>query len=226
LHGYLIEDKNIDIDELWNNARVYDAHNYMYLDIEDLMLHLCMHISYSDLFKIDLRHYLDIYMILKNSGDKINWDQFLIRAKKRELVHGTLLVMQITSELFGCKIPDEFQGIVKDEPNQAELIEYGINFMWQYDKRSKEYEQYRSKVFLSDEPILRRFFRRIFISKEELSFYYSLDPDSPKLYLCYFRRVYDLLKRHFINMLKIKTDPKQIDVTAKTKILHAYLYKD
>ncbi|MBN2721400.1 MAG: nucleotidyltransferase family protein [Campylobacterales bacterium] len=224
LHGYLSEDKNIDMNELWENARVCEGHNHMYLDIEDLLLHLCMHISYSDLFKMDLRHYLDIYMILKNRGDEINWDKFLIRAENRGLTKGVLMVMQITSELFKCKLPDKLLVMIKDEPDQAELIKQAIDFMWQYDKSSKGYEQYKSKVFLSDEPILGRFFRRIFISKDELSFYYSLDPNSWSVYIYYFRRVYDLCQRHFFDLIKIKTDSKQIDATNKTKILHAYLF--
>ncbi|MDD2451474.1 MAG: nucleotidyltransferase family protein [Sulfurovum sp.] len=224
LHGYLIEDKNIEMRELWENASPFEGHHYRYLDSEDLLLHLCMHISYSDLFKIDLRHYLDIYMMLKNQSEKINWEAFLVRAEKRGLTKGVLLVMQITSELFACKLPEQLQRIVKDDPGQRERINHAVDFMWQYDKSSKGYNAYKSRVFVPDEPILRRLVKRIFIPKEELSFYYSLDPDSWRVYPYYGRRVYDLFQRHFFMLIRTRTDSRQIEAVDKTRILHRYLF--
>lgn len=224
LHGSLIEDKNIDMNALWNTVKVYEGDSHMYLDIEDLLLHLCMHISYSDLFKIDLRHYLDIDTILKDHNEQINWDRFLRRAENRGLTKGVMLTMQITCELFECKLPDTLQSIATDEADQLRRIKHAIDFMWQYDKSSKGYKQYKSRVFVSEEPILRRFVKRIFIPKEELSFYYSLDPDSWKVYPYYVRRVYDLFGRHFFTLMRTKTDVQKIADTDKTRILYRYLF--
>lgn len=220
LHGYLEDAYCRDSTIWWENAK--DKDNGFYLDIEDLLLHLCVHISYSDVFKIDLRHYLDIYLIIKS--EQIDWDKFLVRSKEREVIKGALLVLQITSILFEYQLADKLIVVMAHNSKKDELIKYAIELMWQYDKSSKNYEQYKSKVFLFDEPIVRRFFRRIFITKDELSFHYSLDSDSRKVYLYYFRRVYDLFSRHFVDTFRSKTNLKLIDNITKTKTLYAYLF--
>ncbi|MGW8169152.1 MAG: nucleotidyltransferase domain-containing protein [Sulfurovaceae bacterium] len=221
LHGYLENAMRIDPALWWQNAHSQNSHN-IFFDTEDLLLHLCLHISYSDLFKTDLRHYLDIYMILKNNA--IDWGQFLDRAQSRGLTKGVLLVLDITSRLFGYKLPAKPDNAMVRDTEHEESIKQAIYFMWLYRKSSKYYEQYRSKMFLSNEPILMRFFKRIFIPKEELCCQYSFDSDSRIIYLYYFRRVYDLFQRHFINTIKSKTDNSYIDSIAKTKILHMYLF--
>ncbi len=221
LHGYLENVMRIDPSLWWQNVQSKNSHN-MFLDTEDLLLHLCLHISYSDIFKTDLRHYLDIYMILKNRV--IDWEQFLDRAQSRGLTRGVLLVLDITSRLFGYKLPAKLDNAIVRDTWHEESIKHAIEFMWQYRKSSKGYEQYGSKMFLSDEPLLMRFFKRIFIPKEELCCQYSLKPDSGVVYLYYFRRVYDLFQRHFTDTIKSKTDNSYIDSIAKTKILHVYLF--
>lgn len=220
LHRSLTEEKNIDMDKLWENAK--DKDNGFYFDTEDLLLHLCIHISYNDLFKIDIRHYLDINLILQNRT--IDWEQFLNRVENMELTRGVLLVFDITSRLFGLRLPNEVESIIVRNKSHEESMKYAIEFMWKYDKSSKGYKQYKSKLFISDEPIVRRFFRRIFITKDELSFHYSLDSDSRKVYLYYFRRVYDLFSRHFVDTFRSKTNLKLIDNITKTKTLYAYLF--
>ncbi|MDD3775752.1 MAG: nucleotidyltransferase family protein [Sulfurovaceae bacterium] len=222
LHGYLENVMRIDPAFWWGNTKT--SNRNIFLDDEKLLLHLCLHISYSDLFKTDLRHYLDIYMILKNKA--INWKQFMSMAQEMGLAKGVLIVLDIVSMLFELKLSKEVDNFIVRDENHEESIKYAIEFMWQYRKSSKYYEQYRSKMFLTDEPLLKRFFKRVFIPKEELCCQYSLSVSSRMLYLYYFVRVYDLFKRHFISTIKSKTDQKQIDVIAKTKILHAYLYKD
>ncbi|CUV66028.1 hypothetical protein BN3087_560023 [Sulfurovum sp. enrichment culture clone C5] len=220
LHRSLTEEKNIDMDKLWENAK--DKDNGFYFDTEDLLLHLCIHISYNDLFKIDIRHYLDINLILQNRT--IDWEQFLNRVENTELTRGVLLVFDITSRLFGLRLPNEVESIIVRNKSHEESMKYAIEFMWKYDKSSKGYKQYKSKLFISDEPIVRRFFRRIFITKDELSFHYSLDSDSRKVYLYYFRRVYDLFSRHFVDTFRSKTNLRLIDNITKTKMLYAYLF--
>jgi len=225
LHRCLTEEKNIDMDQLWGNARALNAQQYsMFFDTEDLLLHLCLHISYNDLFKIDLRHYLDIYMVLQNRV--IDCERFLHRSQTMRLTKGVLLVLDITSRLFRYELPSKLNNAMVRDAVHEELIKQAIYFMWRYSKSSKDYELYRSKMFLSDEPLLTRLFRRVFISKEELSFYYSIDSDSPKVYPYYFKRIYDLFSRHFINMIKSKIDQKQIDSINKTKILYTYLFEE
>ncbi len=222
LHGYLENVMRIDPAFWWESVKKFE--HKIFLDDEKLLLHLCLHISYSDMFKTDLRHYLDIYMILKKKA--INWKQFMSMAQEMGLAKGVLIVLDIVSTLFGLKLPKEVDSFIVRDEYHEESIKYAIEFMWQYRKSSKYYEQYRSKMFLTDEPILKRFFKRVFIPKEELCCQYSLRLSSGMLYMYYFVRIYDLFKRHFISTIKSKTDQKQIDVIAKTKILHAYLFKN
>mgnify|MGYP006991950103 FL=1 len=42
----------------------------------------------------------------------------------------------------------------------------------------------------------RIFLQRIFLGREKISLMYGVPPESPKIYLCYIRRLFDMVRRH------------------------------
>lgn len=222
LHGGVEREGRVDPSELWANAKAAE-HPVSFLDTEDLLIHLCLHISYSDLFRIDLRHYLDIYMLLKKRAEQIDWNSFLIRTEKRALTAGVLLVLQITSELFRCRLPESLRSAMPYSGTGVQLAEDAMGLMWQYDRSSQAYTEYKSRLYLSDAPVYKRVFESIFVSRERLCYLYALRPGSIRIYPYYFIRVYDLFKRHFVKVVKGPTGQKQVESVAKTKRLHAYM---
>jgi len=222
LHGELSDNKKVDIDKYWKDA---NFKNYCgFLSIEDLIIHLCIHISYSDLFKNDLRHYLDIYIIIEEFKNKINWELLKKKIELNKCEKGTYIVFNIVKDLFDIKIP-----LLENNTNKINqtILNNSLEFLWLYDKKSKDYAFYRfyDNTIEKDKNFIVNVISRIFINKAKLSHYYSIEQNNKFIYFYYFRRFYDLVKTHSLKVVKMNTNNDKMSFLNKTKQVHDFLIK-
>lgn len=228
LHGY-IESTQGSFDELSDGAfhadKTDDA-SALFLSTEELLIHLCVHISYGDLFKIDLRHYLDIYLLLSQYGDSIAWDKILEKADVRDRTIGVLAVLSIVSYLFGWKIPPMITEAIADEVSIDSLTSSAIEFLWFYDKSSAGYDDYKAKTagIIKNESLFSLFFKRLLLSREELAFKYGLELNSPRIYFYYPIRLWDMIRDNTQLTLKNRLDLNAKDFAHKTRQVHIHLF--
>ncbi|MDZ7817296.1 MAG: nucleotidyltransferase family protein [Aliarcobacter sp.] len=221
LHAYLSEKFHVDTNRLWKNYKDEK------LDLEDLIIHLCVHMSYTDIFKNDIRHYLDIYVILEKCRNDIDWNILKQRAQDDKCLEGVYLMFKIVQNIFSIKLPNEVENLYNFTKEQKQIVHNAIEFVWLYDKSSKDYEFFRSQNVGITKPnsLLQKIFSRIFIPKHELAYIYSQDEHSKKIYFYYFIRFFDLIRRHTLKIIGINTTDSKKDFVNKTAYVYNYLNK-
>jgi len=221
IHAYIDDTIKISTDEL------FEFSNDNKLSLEDLIIHLCIHLCYRDLFKSDLRHYLDFCVLLEKEVSKINWDLVIFKINKYNCSEGVYLVFQILKVLFNIKIHEKIDTLYILTKERKKIIDNAIEFMWLYDKSSKDYTFYKSKAvgIIESKTFLGKTLFRVFIKKQDLAHIYKLDKNSKSIYIYYIIRLYDLIKNHSKNLLKINTDKNKKDFLDKTIFTYKYLNK-
>lgn len=229
IHGYISDDFKDEASLLWENTiPSKDQRQYhLTFDIEDLLINLCIHISYNDLFKIDLRHYLDIYLLVQKHEGEIDWNKVMKRSQDRQCLTGVAIVLSIVEQLFPIDLPKMATVDLQHHKTSQQTVEYALDFLWMYDKSSKGYLQYKAKIPLPNDErsFVKKAINRIFLDKQELAFHYSLDKNSSKLYVYYFVRFIDLIKRHFKTIFENKLFQGNKTFIEKTHYVSDYLLK-
>lgn len=195
IHSNIINSK-FDIGNIWKNS--IQINDISYLDEIDLIIHLSIHISYQDIFCIDLRHYYDIFYILKNKNIDLN--KVFSRSNEYGFEKGVFIVLKIIETLFytNLEIPISIDSINNQDIYKA------INLMWLYDKTNlTEYIEYKKnpniyKEFKKSNFInqIILFVRKVFITKDVLKHKYKIT-NNKLLYFYYLIRIKDLIKNHF-----------------------------
>lgn len=198
IHYNILSAKNLDIKDFSKHFVELDD-NIKYFDNTHLFIHLCIHISYQDLFCIDLRHYYDIFYMLKNK--KVNIEEVILKAKNYNLQKGVLFVIKILEKLFNINL--NINNYLSDFIITDEDINKAINLMWLYNKTNiKEYIEYKKspKIYkdFKNNSFLQKtfiFIKKVFIAKNILIHKYKIN--SSFWYLYYFIRFIDLIKNHY-----------------------------
>ena len=112
IHHSLIPNSNphsIDLARVWSRADrvVVAGTNTLTLCPEDMLLHLCLHISLADTFLGMLKGLCDISEIIKKFKTNFNWDQILNESKEYRVINYMYYTLWIVREVLSIEIPDE-----------------------------------------------------------------------------------------------------------------------
>ncbi len=241
IHGNIISPgKNYSVspDIFWQNSKKVKMDNTEFdvLDPIDLILHLCIHISYQDIFYTDLRHYYDLLITLNHYSDKIDWNEFNKRCYERKWQKGVFFVFKLLNEMFEFKIPAIVENSFKETITYIPgLLQNAIEIMWEYDRSKENFdkhnlysnhlEAYKNYIEGSFSHKIKVFLKRIFLSKSDLIYQYSLPEKSFKVYFYYFLRFFDLLFEHKSRLFKLSTDKSFGDFIAKKVTFYEWLNK-
>lgn len=194
IHSNIINNK-FDIENIWKNY--IEINNISYLDEIDFIIHLCIHISYQDIFCIDLRHYYDIFYILKNKNIDLN--KVFLRSNEYGFQKGVFIVLKTIEKIFTINLN---LSLSIDYINNDD-IEKAIKLMWLYDKTNlEEYIEYKKSPNIykefKDNNLINKFtifFRKVFIPIDILKHKYKINNDK-LVYFYYIIRIKDLIKNH------------------------------
>ena len=186
----------------------------------ELILHLCIHISYQHRFSIDLRHYYDLVQLLQYLDTNLDWEELLKRAYLRGWGKGTLMVLKITQRLFGLVLPEKIVNTLDSEKNDEELICLAIDEMWAsptlkisfLSKDVAEY-QYRPGILAKIDYIRQR----IFIPRGLMAQKYPVPANSLRIYPYYLVRMKDLLCKHSRTLQQMSQGETETITTATRK---------
>jgi Uncharacterised nucleotidyltransferase len=101
-------DPNISDAPLWERSEsvLFGGVPARVLSKEDLLLHLCMHVSYHHKFAVPLRNLLDLAVLSVRVSQKIDWTTVLERAIAWRWDRGTYLCLMLAKNLAGAPIPE------------------------------------------------------------------------------------------------------------------------
>jgi hypothetical protein len=232
IHGTILEpgkDYSKKHNTFWNNIEKIapEKNDLMVFKPEELMLHLCIHLSYRDGFNLDLRHYYDIVKVFEYYGGTFNWGSFIRDAQERKWEKGVYLVLKITEKIFEINFPCIVESLnYETKENKADFINIAIDLMWEYDRSSEKHKATTRYFDYLDKTITGKIkvaLRTLFFLKIEVSQMYSLKTHSPKIYFYYVLRLFQLLKKHKSNLLKIGSDHSFAEYLHKRAILYNWL---
>ena len=99
----------IDVEELWERAEACSIadQNVLVLSPEDLLLHLCIHLSFHHLFSFAaLRTLCDIRETIRHYATRIDWGIVGERAKEWKVSKGVEISLLLARKLLDADVPD------------------------------------------------------------------------------------------------------------------------
>jgi hypothetical protein len=195
----------IDLDGLWERAHRAEIVGVetLVLSPEDLVLHLCLHTSFSHKFRVGLRMCWDLLEVTRHYRDIIDWDLVARRARQWRIGKYVYLTLRLVRDLLAADIPltaiaaleppdfaakpahsSEVLGWARTcifEPETAESVSAAMARLW------------TSRGFKAKLGVL---LHSVCPSRTALARIYRIQPDSVGVFLYYPRRWADLLLRY------------------------------
>jgi hypothetical protein len=189
----------IDLDGLWERAQRASIAGVeaLVLSPEDLILHLCLHSSFTHKFRIGVRMCWDIREVARHYRNAIDWDLLVRRAQHWGIGKYVYLTLRLVHELLDADIPIPLLAALEPPGFSPDVL------VWA-----------RTSIFLSESdvavtPSMARLWtaRRLrakfgvllgilYPSRTALARNYQAPPDSVRIYLYYPLRWADILLRH------------------------------
>lgn len=97
---------NLDIRAIWDRARHVDIQGVdaLVLSPEDLIIHLCLHMSNANRFVGKIQTLIDISEGVKHFGERINWDWMVREAQERNFTDFLYYPLYLARETLGAQI--------------------------------------------------------------------------------------------------------------------------
>jgi len=191
----------------------------------DLVLHLCIHISYHHRFSIGLKHYYDLVVLLQFMGADLDWDKLIKRAHLHGWGEGVLMVFKVAQFLFNLALPEDIINRLDLGESYKKFIDFALVEMWKSpDKNntffSREVAEYQFQTGIWAKIDYMR--QRIFISKGLMAQKYPVSVNSLRIYFYYIVRVKDLFCRHiqFLRQISQGDSETTAAATRKYKLWH------
>ncbi len=190
----------IDPVELWARAVPVKigAADVLSLCAEDMLLHVCAHLSYHHRFEFGLRPICDIARIIRYGQNNLDWPQVIDRAKRWQWERGIYLALRLAKELIGADIGEETLKQLQPIGFDEQIVTAARAQIFTDRKLALEVSPKLSRFRFSGRFIdkVREVWRSIFLPKSELANIYGVPINSRRLPFYYLVRVKDLLMRY------------------------------
>ena len=203
VHWTLLEENepfSIDMEELWKRimpVRIANVDAFS-LGIEDLLLHLCLHLTYQHYLQLGLRGLLDIALVIHKFQQEIDWTKLVQIAKSWRAERVTALTLMLVETQLKVPIPAEIY---------SSLLPVGIDPKMLSDARSQLLDQQRFEDRLTPDLVemnrskrlfkkVKIGFQRVFIPRLALARIYNVPPNSPKIFGLYWVRLKYLIRNY------------------------------
>jgi hypothetical protein len=193
----------IDLDGLWErawSAEVAGAPARV-LSPEDLVLHLCLHASYQNRFRIPLLALCDLAAVIGGHGDDVDWRRMAGIANADGRGRLAWCTLRLVGRVLGAPVPADVD-LLRHDPGDAELIDVirdaiaapASPLPWAYRQlHAARSWSSRARLLLGG----------VFPPPETLRRIHGLPPDSARVYARYLTRPADLLLRRGLLMLGV-----------------------
>ncbi|QQS54718.1 MAG: nucleotidyltransferase family protein [Candidatus Competibacteraceae bacterium] len=220
----------MDSEELWQNARAVriaevDAAT---LSVEDFLLHLCLHASYQHEFDFGLRALCDIAVFIERFALEIDWPTLCTRVSRHRWRKGVYLILYLASARIGAAVPAEVLTALEPADLSAGVIEQVERRLFDAGTETVAMTANTINFFkpgrLADRAAV--LWRRLFPSREEMTYMYPIPPGSWVLYGYYLVRVRDLMRRHGSVARRLWRGDRELAETVRQRdALREWLFK-
>lgn len=191
---------DVDIDGLWERARPIEIAGVeaLVLSPEDLILHLCLHASFSHKFRLGMRACWDILEVVRHYQDVMDWDEVVRRAQQWRIGRYVYLTLRLVRELLAVDIPATTIAALEPPDFPPEVVAWARTCIFSPendDSVSPSMAQLWTPGKLNSKLSVLR--RSLYPSRAAMARIYPTAPDSPRIYLYYPVRWADLLVRYW-----------------------------
>ncbi|RLF33228.1 MAG: hypothetical protein DRN08_05665, partial [Thermoplasmata archaeon] len=210
----------LDEEALWARARTLsiDGIETLVLAPEDLLLHLCYHISYHLYRHFGLRTLCDISEVIHFHNNKINWNQIVDCADNRHIKKNIFSTLLPTKIWLNDNIPDDVLNELTPRDFNPEIMKWIKSQIFdgrgQYYIRSTKIPELVSSEKLANKIVI--ILRGIIPSKGQIARKYGIKSNSVRVYLYYLLHIMDMVRRHYRTMIKLlKNDEVVVNIAKK-----------
>jgi hypothetical protein len=198
--GYNLKNVKIDLDNIWSTCAettLYGQKSFA-MSIENLILHLCIHIA-GDKFQQKILHLFDIFQIIQT--ESINWQLLISKSKEWKVGKILYCILLSLNKLFNLKINSVVQKHLMPKEIMPEIEDW-LEKRLLCDLSSQVYVKMNNFKVSSFKDKLKYLKYTIF-SDYVICSIYGVSNKSFRKHLYYFPRLYFLLKRYLNIFMKI-----------------------
>ena len=211
VHWTLLEEDEpftIDAEALWQRtvpARFANVDAFA-LGVEDLILHLCLHLTYQHYLNLGLRGLMDIALIIHKFGEKIDWNKLVEIAKSWGSERVTALTLKLVETQLNVPFPSEVIFALLPHGIEPSLLENArrqlLERVWFDDRFTPDMlEMSAQKNLLSKVKIG---LQRVFIPRLALARTYNVPPTSLKILGLYWVRLKYLIRNYGKTLVRLQ----------------------
>ena len=194
----------IDLDGLWARSCVVTLEGapVHVLSPEDLLLHLSLHCAYHH--RLDhsaLRGLVDVKAVVVKHANDIDWKALTERANAWGASGFVYTTFRLTAEILGAPIPPSAFRSLPHERADADVVEVARRFilMPRLELPDVYVELAKSETFRERAMLM---LRNIFLPRETMERVYELRAGTPMVYVYYWLRLADLLKKRSTELFR------------------------
>ncbi len=208
----------MDEKALWERAQSVEIGGIEALALtpEDLLLHLCYHVSYHLYVHFGLRSLVDISEIINYYGENINWKEIINHAHKYNITKCVFVALILVRKFLNTKIPKNVLAQLLPDDFNKSIIKWAESQIFMSSGRSNIRSQkipeliHSSSIFKKVVIVIKG----IFPSKGMIAREYKVKSDSIQIFYYYLVHIKDLIRRHHQTVRKLLTHDKDtIDIT-------------
>ena len=199
----------IDLDGLWQRTRAVSIAGVQtrVLSTQDLILHICIHACYDNLFSDGIRSIVDLYQIIQSQKGEIDWGLLLEISARWRVNRCLYLMLHLTHQLAGAEVPKRVFRSLQPADMQDDIVLSAQNQLFSQVHGSRNFSR-----LVGTEGLIEKagtIMGRVFLSPGEMYRKYDLEPGSPRLYWSYLRRIKELGLRYggeLVDALRSRAD--------------------
>ena len=234
LHWTLLEEDEpftIDAERLWERMMPVRIANVdvLALGLEDLILHLCLHLTYQHYLNLGLHGLMDIALVIHKFRSEIDWQKLVRIAQSWGAERVIALTLKLVETQLNIPIPAEvFSGLMPGGI-ETQLLDQArsqlLNRVRFIDPFTPDLVEMSAKNNLIAK--IKIGLQRVFIPRLALARTYNIPPNSPRILGLYWTRLKYLIRKYGKTVLKLEREEAGIEPARKkaeiSKSLHEWM---
>ncbi len=211
LHWTLLEEDEpftIDADALWQRtvpAQIANVGAHA-LGVEDLILHLCLHLTYQHYLNLGLRGLLDIALVIHKFSAEIDWQKLVEIARSWGAERVTALTLKLVETQLNIPIPVEAISSLVPEGIEPSLLDNArrrlLERVWFDDHFTPDLVEFSANKNLLSK--IKIGLQRVFIPRLALARIYNVPPTSPRIFGLYWKRLIYLIRNYGKTVVRLQ----------------------
>ena len=218
VHWTLLEENEpftINADALWDRLKPAEIANVqaLALSVEDLLLHLCLHLTYQHYLSLGLRGLLDVALVIHNFQEEIDWEKLARIAKSWGSERVTALTLKLVETQLNVPIPAQIYSALVPEGIEDALLENARIQLLERVQYSDHFTPDLVKLTKTDGLFskVKIGLQRVFIPRLALARIYNVSPNSPKIIWYYFVRLKYLFKHYGKTLVRVQRGSEETE---------------